>query len=91
MLIPGQCEKWVSIININKCNLAKMPINFFKTCVGEVTLNYPDSIKKCFLVNLTWVQSASAKFLLKFCHPFVQQKVFFYSELAPKDLDQYVP
>lgn len=36
MLIPGQVEKWVSIINTNKCNLSKMPINFFKACIGEV-------------------------------------------------------
>lgn len=79
MLVPGQVEKWVAIINTNKCNLSKMPINFFKACVGEIQQMYPDSVKKCIVLNLTWVQSTSAKFLLKFCHKLVQERTFFYN------------
>lgn len=79
MLLPGQVEKWFVIINLNQCALSKLPMNFFKACVAEIQTNYPDAVKKCVVLNMTWAQSTTAKLLLKFCHQFVQDRTCFQS------------
>lgn len=83
MLLPGQVEKWIVIINTNQCALSKMPINFFKSSVAELQGNYIDSIQKCNMVNLTWIQNASANFLMKFCDPVVRARTVLCNKTAP--------
>ena len=39
MFVPGQTEKWLTFININKFSLSDMPTDFFKTCTRELSNN----------------------------------------------------
>ena len=37
MLIPGQVEKWIIILNINHFSVKKLPVKMFKECAKELS------------------------------------------------------
>lgn len=54
MLVPGQCEKWILLCNINQFSLRDLPVMLFKKCVREVTCNYIDYGSRTNIVNMSW-------------------------------------
>ena len=40
MLIPGQVEKWLIILNINHFSIKKIPVKLFKSTSKEMTSNW---------------------------------------------------
>ena len=63
MMIPGQVEKWVVLVNINQFSLKNLPITLFKECARELGTNYIDFGARTMVVNLTWFQNLAAKML----------------------------
>lgn len=42
MHVPGQCEKWVLLANLNGFNISQLPVNMFKKFTREGSTNYID-------------------------------------------------
>lgn len=53
MLVPGQVEKWIIIMNINQFSAKKLPVKMFKAAAKELTSNWMQNTKKTVVVNLT--------------------------------------
>ena len=53
MLVKGQVEKWMVVININKFSLSDLPMGQFKALNEEFRNNYIDSVNKNVIVNMT--------------------------------------
>lgn len=66
MTLPGQVEKWITICNINKFQIKELPIHMFKGCAEELGTNNVERCRSQFVVNLSWVQNAIARFLQSF-------------------------
>ena len=74
MLVPGQVEKWIIILNINHFSTKKLQVKVFKAAAKELTSNWMQNTKKTVIVNLTMMQNTVAKFLQKFLDPSVVAK-----------------
>lgn len=63
MLVPGQVERWIVILNVNHFSINKLPVKMFKTCAKELSANYMENTRRTVVVNLTFMQNAAAKLL----------------------------
>ena len=53
MLVPGQVEKWLIILNINHFSIKKLPVRLFKATSKELSSNWMQNTKRTVVVNLT--------------------------------------
>lgn len=53
MLVPGQVEKWIIILNINHFSVKKLPVKMFKAAAKELSSNWMQNTKRTVVVNLT--------------------------------------
>ena len=74
MLVPGQVERWIVILNINHFSINKLPVKMFKASAKELTANYMENTRRTVVVNLTFMQNAAAKLLQKFLDPITVAK-----------------
>ena len=63
MLVPGQVEKWIIILNINQFSVKKMPVKMFKATAKELSSNWMQNTKRTVVVNMTSMQTTFAKLL----------------------------
>lgn len=54
MLVPGQVDRWIILLDANQFSLMKLPINMFKQANREMSNNFNECSQKFFIVNLTW-------------------------------------
>ena len=83
MLVPGQVEKWLIILNINHFSLKKLPVRLFKAVSKELSSNWMQNSKRTVVVNLTAMQNTIAKFLQKFLDPSVVARQVFCKSSDP--------
>lgn len=55
MLVPGQCEKWITITDIAQFSLKDLPVAMFKEVNVELSSNFIDHSQKTIVVNLTYM------------------------------------
>lgn len=55
MLVPGQVEKWIVILNINHFSINKLPVKMFKASNKELSANFMENTRKTVIVNLTFM------------------------------------
>ena len=86
MLVQGNVEKWVSLTNINKFSVKKLPIPFFKYIATEMGSNYMDTIQCQLVVNLTFGQNIFVKGLQVFMDKETVEKQVFSNIPNPPNL-----
>lgn len=84
MLVPGQVEKWIIILNINHFSIKKLPVKMFKATAKELSSNWMQNTKRTVVVNLTMMQNCVAKCLQKFLDPSVVARQVFCQNSAPE-------
>ena len=71
MLLPGQVEKYIGLVNINKFSLKDLPINLFKEVAVELQINFIDCAENNFVVDMSWIQNVIVKMMQSFLDPVV--------------------
>lgn len=66
MMVAGQSDQWMSIVNIANLPLSGFPVSMFKACVQELQMNYAELNKKAFVVNASWFMMAIVRVLQSF-------------------------
>ena len=84
MLVPGQVEKWIVIMNINHFGITRLPIKMFKAASKELTANWMENTRRTVIVNLTSAQNTIAKFLQKFLDPITVSRQVFCTRSDPE-------
>lgn len=90
MLVPGQVERWIVILNINHFSINKLPVKMFKASAKELTANYMENTRRTVVVNLTFMQNAAAKLLQKFLDPITVAKQVFCTRPNPEEFDKFI-
>lgn len=84
MLVPGQVEKWLIILNNNHFPVKKLPVKMFKAAAKELSTNWMQNTKRTVVVNLTSMQQTMARFLQKFLDPTVVARQVFSQSQDPE-------
>lgn len=90
MLVPGQVEKWIVVMNINHFPITKLPVQIFKDAARELSANFMEGTAKQVIVNLTFMQNAAAKFLQKFLDPVTVSRQLFCNCPDPAQFDEFI-
>ena len=71
MLIPGQVENWVSIVDFSKLAMASFPRKAMKPCMSVLQNNYRAQSFHIFSLNVTW----GIRILYGIAAPFMEKNV----------------
>lgn len=74
MLIPGQIENWVVIVNFENCSLLTLP-NEFKMFIQQMQDNYRSRLGKSFIVGLSPLMSFFLKLVISCLEETTQKKI----------------
>lgn len=56
-------------MNLNHFSINRLPVKMFKAAAKELSSNWMENTRRTVIVNLTYMQNASAKLLQKFLDP----------------------
>lgn len=92
MFIPGKIENWVSLMDLNKIPLSKLPRKWLVAFIKSCQANYKCRGVQSFVLNASWGMMAIWKMASVFVDSKVKQKIGFFSTSNPRQLvDMFHP
>ncbi|KAL4441557.1 hypothetical protein ABPG74_021489 [Tetrahymena malaccensis] len=86
MMLPGQIENWVVILDLGNIGLSSLPINGLKQIMGYLSSNYRSRMFATYVVNTPSSIFIPYKIIKGFLEEATIKKISFYSNGNPKPL-----
>jgi hypothetical protein len=68
LVLPGQIENWITILNINKQGVFSVDITSLKAVISVASANFRCRPRKTFIVNTTFAVTMMWNLVSKFLH-----------------------
>jgi len=86
LLLPGQIENWIFILDLNGMGLSTLPLNPLKKLLGYLQHNYRGRLYVMYIVNTPSTIYIPWKIAKKFIEESTVNKIFFHKKQTPDPL-----
>lgn len=86
MMIPGQIENWVTIMDLNQASLGSIPVSTIKTIVGYLSNHYKSRLFRLYMINTTSSVTTIWKTIKFFLDEITVKKINILKEGTPEKL-----
>ena len=98
LLVPGQVENWLMMVDLNDVGMTSLPVNKVKAIIGMTQKHFGGRLYRQFLVNMSFMLRKSTSVFLNFVDDITQQKISAHNDktykaellklIAPENLEQ---
>ena len=84
LLVPGQVENWIMMVDLNDVGMTSLPVNKVKAIIGMTQKHFGGRLYRQFLVNMSFMLRKSTSVFLNFVDDITQQKISAHNDKTYK-------
>lgn len=90
MMIPGQVENWITIMDLNKMGLTSLPMGTIKQIMKFLATAYRSRLYRSYIVNSPWTVSIPWKIIKTFLEKVTVEKINIESNSYCKRMGDHI-